>query len=129
MKNVGKDIYNLAAELYPICRSITGKGVRETLKIINDKIKIATNRNLNIVEIPTGTKVFDWTVPKEWEINEAYIENERGEKLIDFKENNLHVLGYSLPVDEWMPLKQLLEYVYTQKDQADWIPYVTSYYK
>lgn len=89
MKNVGKDIYNLAAELYPICRSITGKGVRETLKLINDKIRIATNQSLNIVEVPTGTKVFDWTVPKEWEINEAYIENERGEKLIDFKENNL----------------------------------------
>lgn len=129
MKIVGKDIYNLAEELYPICRSITGKGVRETLKIINDHISIATNLSLNIIEVPTGTKVFDWTVPKEWEINEAYIENERGEKLIDFKENNLHVLGYSLPMDEWMPLKQLLEYVYTQKGQDDWIPYVTSYYK
>lgn len=126
--STGKKIYNLADRLFPITRSITGKGVRETLEIINNEIK-DTGYQLTIHEIPTGTPVFDWTVPKEWVIREAYIENEKHEKIIDFKENNLHVLGYSTPVDEWVELDELLEHVYTQEDMPDAIPYVTSYYK
>lgn len=94
----GKRIYNFAAKIFPIARSITGDGVRETLSLINDEIA-ESGYSLNILEIPSGTAVFDWTVPKEWVIREAYIENENHERIIDFKENNLHVLGYSVAVD------------------------------
>ena len=124
----GKKMYALAQKLFPITRSITGDGVRETLGILNDYIK-DTGYSINIFEIPTGTEVFDWTVPKEWEIRDAYIEDEGGKKIIDFKENNLHVLGYSTPVDEWVDKEELLSHVYTQEDMPDAIPYVTSYYK
>ena len=126
--SVGQEIYNLAGELFPICRSITGSGVRESLRIIqdyiwHDKIK------LNIYEVPTGTQVFDWTVPKEWIIRNAYIEDERKNRIIDMKNNNLHVMGYSIPVDKYVSLDELKKCVYTQPDQPKAIPYVTSYYK
>ena len=121
----GKRIYNLAAELFPICRSITGDGVRETLRIIGSYIQCDDFR---ILEIPSGTKVFDWVVPDEWEIRDAYIENEKHERIIDFKSNNLHVVGYSTPVDKWVSLDELKEYIFTQEEQPDIIPYVTSYY-
>ncbi len=124
----GKRIYDLCSKLFPICRSITGNGVRETLKIIDQYISLS-GFNLKITEVPTGTKVFDWTVPKEWVINDAYIEDESGNHLIDFKNNNLHVMGYSAPLDIWVDRSELGEYVFTQPDQPDWIPYVTSYYK
>ena len=124
----GKSIYDLAGELFPIARSITGEGVRKTLGILNEYIK-DTGYRIDIKEIPSGTEVFDWTVPKEWAIKDAYIEDEAGRRIVDFKENNLHVLGYSTPVDKWVSLDELLEHVYTQEDMPDAIPYVTSYYK
>lgn len=122
---VGERIYALAGRLFPICRSITGDGVRSTLQIIDEYVGGA----LEIKEIPSGREVFDWTVPKEWKIREAYIENESGERIIDFRDNNLHVMGYSIPVDEWADLEELKEHIYTLEDQPDLIPYVTSYYK
>ena len=120
----GEYIYEIAERIFPICRSITGNGVRETLRIIREYVP-----ELEIVEVPSGTQVFDWTVPKEWNIKDAYIENQDGERIIDFKNNNLHVLGYSYPLNKYMSLSELKEIVYTQKEQPDVIPYVTSYYK
>ncbi len=130
---LGEEIYELAEKLFPVCRSITGDGVRETLKILQEYIG-KDGLKFNIFEIPTGTQVFDWTVPKEWIIREAYIEKREKEegvvrKIIDFKENNLHVMGYSISVDKWVSLEELKKCVYTQKDQPDVVPYVTSYYK
>lgn len=126
--SIGQEMYQLAEAIFPICRSITGDGVRKTLKIISDYIAQDGIR-LSLHEVPSGTQVFDWTVPKEWIIREAYIENEQGERIIDMKENNLHVMGYSLPVNQWVTLDELEQYVYTQPDQPNVIPYVTSYYK
>lgn len=123
--SIGQDMYNLCIELFPICRSITGDGVRKTLQILAE---VYCNE-INIHEVPTGTKVFDWTVPKEWNIKDAYIENSKGQRIIDFKNNNLHVVGYSLPVDKFVDLQELKSVIYTQPDQPDAIPYVTSYYK
>lgn len=121
----GNNMYQLAGELFPICRSLTGNGVRQTLQMIDDYV----GNIMKIVEVPSGTQVFDWTIPKEWNIKDAYIENEAGEKIVDFKENNLHVLGYSTPVDTEVNLDELNQYIYTLPDQPDLIPYVTSYYK
>lgn len=123
-KVLGDSMYKLADRIFPICRSITGQGVRETFAILKEYIP-----DLKLYEVPTGTKVMDWTVPKEWRIEEAYIEEEEGRRIIDFKENNLHVLGYSTPIDKWMSLEELELHIYTLKDQPDLIPYVTSYYK
>lgn len=117
-------MYELAKKLFPICRSITGNGVRQTLSILRDEYP-----EMKIVEVPSGTKVFDWTIPQEWNIRDAYIEDMRGKRIIDFKDNNLHVMGYSSPMNEYLPLDELKEIIYTQPDQPDWIPYVTSYYK
>lgn len=120
---VGYELHRLMTTLFPICRSITGNGVRETLKIIGEIIP------LNVFEVPTGTPVFDWHVPKEWNIREAYIENEEGHRIVDFRQCNLHVVGYSIPVDRWMSLGELQENLHSLEDQPDAIPYVTSYYK
>ena len=121
----GRKMFELCKEMFPICRSITGDGVRETYKILEKYL----DTEFKLTEVPTGTEVFDWTVPKEWNITDAYIENAQGEKIVDFKENNLHVLGYSVPVDVKLPLSELKEHIYTLKDQPDVMPYVTSYYK
>ena len=128
IENKGEEIYRLTEKIFPICRSITGKGVRETLSIINEYLS-PDNIQFDIKEVPSGTEVFDWTVPKEWDIRSAYIEDESGKKIIDMKDNNLHVLGYSMPIDKWVTLEELRSMVYTQPDQPDLIPYVTSYYK
>ena len=122
----GRKMFELCKEMFPICRSITGNGVRKTFEILN---KYLTGTEFKLTEVPSGTQVFDWTVPKEWNIDEAYIEDESGNRIIDFKDNNLHVLGYSVPVDEVLPLSELKEHIYTLKDQPDVIPYTTSYYK
>ena len=99
-------------------------GVRHTLSVIREVVP-----EITVHEVPTGTKVFDWTVPKEWRISDAWVKNSKGEKIIDFKKHNLHVLGYSIPVDRKVNLAELKKYLYTQQDQPDAIPYVTSYYK
>ena len=121
--NVGKFMYELIKELFPICRSITGDGVRKTLDILKQYIPIKIN------EVKTGTEVFDWQVPKEWNINDAYIKNSVGEKIVDFKKSNLHVLNYSIPVNKKMTLDELKPQLYTLAEHPDWIPYLTSYYK
>lgn len=117
-------MYSLVAELFPICRSITGEGTRQTLLRLQQELP-----QMTIHYVPSGTQVFDWTVPKEWSICDAYIETTDGQKIIDFKENNLHVLGYSAPIDKIVTKKELLSMVYTSPEHPDWIPYVTSYYK
>jgi len=124
MKSIGNEIYTLANRLFPINRSLTGDGVRETLKILQEY-----NSELNIFEIPTGTKVFDWTVPKEWNVAEAYIENESGIRIIEYAKNNLCLLGYSTPIDMWVTCEELKQYIYVEENQPNAIPYVTSYYK
>jgi aminopeptidase domain protein len=125
----GQDIYNLAQQIFPYCRSITGEGVRHTIADLKAYIEKDSNVILSIHEIPSGTPVFDWSVPKEWIIRDAYIEDEAGSRIIDMKKHNLHVMGYSIPVDRWVDLEELKEYIYTEQDQPEVIPYVTSYYK
>lgn len=115
-------MYELAEKLFPICRSITGDGVRETLQIVKEVIP------LEIREVPSGTVVFDWVVPPEWNIREAWIKNEAGEKVIDFKVNNLHILNYSIPYQGYLKLEDLKKHLYSLPDQPDLIPYRTSYY-
>lgn len=122
--DISNNMYSLVKELFPICRSITGDGVRKTLRIIQREIP-----ELKIFEVPTGTKVFDWIVPKEWNIKGGYIETLEGKKIIDFADTNLHVMGYSLPIDKIVSREELLEMCYTIPEQPDYIPYVTSYYK
>ncbi len=112
----------LITDLYPICRSITGNGIRETLNIIGKIIPI------EIFEVPTGTKVFDWTIPKEWNIRDAYIKNSKGEKIVDFQKNNLHVLNYSIPVEKKVTREELTRHLYTIPEKPRWIPYRTTYY-
>lgn len=122
-EHFGQKMHALITRLYPICRSITGNGVRETLQIINQYIP------LKIHEVPTGTTVFDWTVPKEWNVRDAYIKNGLGQKVIDFQESNLHLVSYSVPIKKRMPLTELKDHLYTLPDRPGWIPYRTSYYK
>lgn len=121
--SIGEEMYDLMVELYPICRSITGDGVRKTDKIISKHIPLV------IHEVKTGTKVFDWIIPKEWNIKDAYIINPKGEKILDFKKSNLHVLGYSTPISAKMSLDELKPHLYTMPEIPDVIPYRTSYYK
>ena len=104
---VGLKMYKLMEDLYPICRSITGDGVRETLEIIKKHIP------LEIFEVPTGTKVFDWEVPKEWNINDAYVISPSGEKIIDFKESNLHIVNYSIPIRKKISLNELKKHLHS----------------
>ena len=120
---IGEEMHRWMAELFPICRSITGNGVRETLRLIQKRIP------LTIHEVPSGTEVFDWTVPLEWNIQDAYIKNLRGERLVDFRKSNLHVVSYSQPVKQRMALAELKEHLFTLPDRPEWIPYRTSYYK
>jgi aminopeptidase-like protein len=120
--DIGLEMYRLITELYPICRSITGNGVRETLRIIGTYIPVEVHN------VPTGTQVFDWTVPREWNITDAYVKNLRGDRVIDFRKSNLHVLNYSVPIKRSMSLAELRPHLFTLPDHPDWIPYRTSYY-
>lgn len=121
--SVGEDIYTLAADLYPICRSITGNGVRETLRVMGRHIP------LSVREIPTGTQVFDWTIPREWNIRNAYIKTSAGDRIVDFTRHNLHVLNYSAPVRARLSLAELQAHLFSLPEEPDLIPYRTSYYK
>lgn len=124
MHNLGKEMHKLCHELFPICRSITGDGFRQSLAILRKHVP-----NLKVFEIPTGTKCFDWEVPKEWNIKDAYIITPNGKKICDFKQSNLHVVGYSTPINKMISLDELQEHLYSLPDQPNAIPYVTSYYK
>jgi aminopeptidase-like protein len=123
MENPGKEMHELMKKLFPICRSLTGNGVRETLNIIKGHIPITMH------EVPSGTKAFDWTVGKEWNIQDAYVLDPQGQKILDFKRNNLHVMGYSVPINKMVFLEELQEHLYSLPEQPDAIPYVFSYYK
>ncbi len=117
-------MYGLAEELFPICRSITGAGVRQTLGRIRELIP-----ELSIHEVASGTQVFDWEVPEEWNIRDAYILDDQGRKIVDFQRHNLHVVGYSVPVDATLTRSELDPHLHSLPDQPTAIPYVTSYYQ
>ena len=121
-QSIGEDIFALAAKIYPICRSITGDGVRETLREIGKHIQ------LEVHEVPTGTSIFDWTVPREWNIRDAYIKDGSGKKIVELANSNLHVMSYSTPVHRHVSLQELREHVHTLPEQPELIPYRTSYY-
>jgi aminopeptidase-like protein len=121
-QDTGDEIFALAARIFPICRSITGNGVRETLREIESHIALETR------EIPTGTDVFDWAVPREWNIRNAYIRDGEGAKVVDFAQSNLHVMSYSIPVRKRLSLAELKKHVHTLPEQPNLIPYRTSYY-
>lgn len=121
---IGSNIYALARRLFPICRSITGDGVRQTMAIIQEELP-----KLTIHEIPSGTQCFDWQIPPEWNIRDAYIANMDGLRIVDFKASNLHVMGYSAPVDREIELAELQEHLHSLPARPDSIPYVTSYYE
>lgn len=120
----GREMFALCRELFPICRSITGNGVRESFALIRKRIP-----EMQLFEVQSGTEVFDWTIPKEWNVTEAYLTGPDGAKVVDMADNNLHLLGYSTPVDTDLSREELEEHLYSLKDQPDLIPYVTSYYK
>lgn len=119
----GESLLAFASELYPICRSITGEGVRETLRRINQHIELKWH------EVPSGTSVFDWEVPLEWNIEEAWVADPDGRRIVDFSAHNLHILNYSEPVRTRLPLEELRPHLHTLPAHADWIPYRTSYYR
>ena len=119
----GVEMHQFAGELYPICRSITGHGIRQTLAMIEMRIPLV------ISEVPTGASVFDWTIPREWNVRDAYIKNSRGERVVDFQKHNLHLMSYSIPVHATMSLNDLRPHLHSVPDHPDWIPYRTSYYR
>jgi aminopeptidase-like protein len=118
----GQDLFAMVAELYPICRSITGDGVRATLAVVGREL------DLEVHEVPTGTEVLDWTVPREWNVRDAWVAGPDGKRVIDFADSNLHLMSYSVPVRATMGLEELRQHLFTLPDQPDWVPYRTSYY-
>lgn len=120
--DIGGELHELVSRLYPICRSITGAGVRHTLAILSEHVDIAVR------EVPSGTQVFDWTVPQEWTVRDAYIRSASGRRVVDFARSNLHLVSYSAPIARRMTLSELRPHIHTLPDQPDLIPYRTSYY-
>jgi aminopeptidase-like protein len=120
---VGHELYELVTELYPICRSLTGDGVRETLRRVGERIP------LEVHEVPTGTEAFDWVVPREWNVSDAYVADADRHRVVDFADSNLHLVGYSVPVRARMPLAELRARLTSIPEHPDWIPYRTSYYR
>jgi aminopeptidase-like protein len=121
--STGKQLYDFAGLIYPICRSITGNGVRETLRMVGQRIPIEMH------EVPSGTRAFDWEVPLEWNIEDAYIMDSDGRRVVDFREHNLHIVSYSEPISASMPRAELLPRLHALPEHPDWIPYRTSYYR
>jgi aminopeptidase-like protein len=119
----GQSMHDLIAELYPICRSLTGQGVVQTLDILKRGLP------LDVVEVPSGTRVFDWTVPREWNVRDAFIADSTGRRVVDFQQSNLHLVGYSIPVAAEMTLDELRPHLHTLPERPDWVPYRTSYYR
>ncbi len=117
-----RDLIELMRALFPICRSITGNGLRQSLAKVGEVIPLTTH------EVATGTEVFDWTVPKEWNIRDAYIKDATGRRVVDFQRSNLHVVNYSAPVNARMSLEELRPHLHALPEHPDWIPYRTSYY-
>ena len=124
MKFEENKMYSFAEKLFPICRSLTGKGVRLTLNMIKEILP-----QLKIYSVSSGTKSYDWKIPNEWNITEGYIEDQNKNRIIDFKDNNLHVIGYSQPVNKILKLSELKKHIFTLPKQPLAIPYITSYYK
>ena len=122
ISEIGREAYETIRKLYPISRSITGEGVRTTLRTVQQHIP------LEIVEVPSGTKVFDWTVPPEWNIKDAYIKNRQGDRILDFRECNLHVVGYSVPIHAKLTLSELKPHLFTIPERPEWIPFRTTFY-
>jgi aminopeptidase-like protein len=120
---IGQEMYDWAVDLFPINRSLSGDGVRQTLQYIKNIIP-----ELEVNEVPSGTKCFDWTIPQEWNCNDGYIIDPDGNKICDFKTNNLHIVGYSAPIDSEIELEELIEHLYYLEEQPTAIPYITSYY-
>lgn len=123
MEDLGQAMYKMISRLFPVCRSITGNGVRESLAIIRGQIP------LEMHEVPTGTRVYDWSVPKEWNIRDAFIKDPYGIKVVDFQKSNLHVMSYSVPVRGRMSLETLKPHLYSDPDHPNWVPNRRSYYK
>jgi aminopeptidase-like protein len=121
---LGQGMYDLARRLFPICRSLTGDGVRETLSIIREHLP-----ELRLYEVPSGTQAFDWIVPPEWNIRDAYLLGPDGRRVVDFRKNNLHVVGYSESVDRELSLAELQSHLYSLPEQPNAIPYITTYYE
>lgn len=124
LHDIGQQMYKWAEDLFPIHRSLTGEGVRETLRYLKERMQ-----GLNIHAVKSGTKAFDWTVPEEWNVKEAFIENEDGHRIVDIKDHNLHLVGYSTPIDEWLSREELDKHLNSLPHLPDAIPYITSYYK
>ncbi|MFH9736585.1 DUF4910 domain-containing protein [Streptomyces roseolus] len=122
MTTPGEEMHALVERLYPLCRSITGDGVRATLDVVGEYVP------LRVHEVPTGTRVLDWTVPREWNVRDAYVADATGRRVVDFAASSLHVLGYSVPIAATMPLSELRGHLHTLPDQPDLVPYRTSYY-
>ena len=123
LQQVGSELHRFISELYPLCRSITGEGLRETLR------RVDAYAGLDIHEVPSGTRAFDWIVPREWNITDAYIADLAGNRLVDFRDSNLHVVGYSAPIRQRVSREELLEHLHSDSQHPEWIPYRNSYYR